>query len=317
MDQAADVTDSAGSNSEARTSSQAVRLAKEARTSSASFFIGRKRAMVSLGPPGRNPCTYRCAFCYTQANFPSYPNFTIEQIEAWLIEKRDEFEIVYVSGDTDSFAPPRQSMGVELVEKIASVGKDLLFTTRAEISDRFHPLLARLAKDAAANGRLFVACISISQLHQPRLEPRPIPSPEARIRMLERFHRLGITTALTIRPFIPSVPAEEYAEIVDIAGPFSDLVIGGDWYVDTGGVLLERTSAAIDTPVVPERTSPEPVRSLYFSTSSAEEWVTQHHPKAEAAVRKACSVRNIPFFMGSEDAIGHLRLAPEAKSDIA
>jgi hypothetical protein len=123
--------------------------------------------------------------------------------------------------------------------------------------------------------------------------------------MLAALHGLGVTTALTIRPFLPSVPAEEYAEIVEVAGRFSNLVIGGDWYVDSEGVLLQRVSSAIEQSL--NLSNSDPAQALYFSTSTKKEWHTYQHPEAERAVRLACSTRGIPFFMGSQGAVDFLR----------
>src|SRR5580704_3153037 len=96
------------------------------------FEISDRRAMVSLGPlSARRYCTFRCPFCYVHADYDSFQALKVDQIVEW-IRRQDQtsFDTVYVSGDTDSFAPPRLSAGLDLLDALVDVGKDVLFTTR-------------------------------------------------------------------------------------------------------------------------------------------------------------------------------------------
>jgi hypothetical protein len=47
----------------------------------------------------------------------------------WLGDQRDKspFDTVYISGDTDSFAPPRQDKAMDLLEGVANFGVDLFY----------------------------------------------------------------------------------------------------------------------------------------------------------------------------------------------
>ena len=78
------------------------------------YFIGLDRAMVSLGPlTGSTYCTYKCRFCYVNGPYAKYSHRSPEEIIDWLTSRRDLYNIVYVSGDTDSFAPPRTADAIE------------------------------------------------------------------------------------------------------------------------------------------------------------------------------------------------------------
>ncbi|WP_206744928.1 hypothetical protein, partial [Pseudofrankia sp. EUN1h] len=71
------------------------------------FEIFEQRIMLSLGPLHANRyCTYNCPFCYVHVDYDSYWSMTPQQISAW-VSRQDprEFDIIYISGDTDSFAP--------------------------------------------------------------------------------------------------------------------------------------------------------------------------------------------------------------------
>jgi hypothetical protein len=92
------------------------------------FEHGEGRVMVSLGPlHGKRYCTYNCPFCYVHADYESFAALPVDQIISW-VKRQDSrtFDTIYVSGDTDSFAPPRLSDGVLLLERLAHLDKDLL-----------------------------------------------------------------------------------------------------------------------------------------------------------------------------------------------
>ena len=66
------------------------------------FFIGDKRAMISLGPLStKKYCTYSCPFCYVHSGFLKYRNLEINDIKNWLTENIGKYDIIYLSGDTD------------------------------------------------------------------------------------------------------------------------------------------------------------------------------------------------------------------------
>jgi DNA repair photolyase len=68
-------------------------------------------------------------------NFSKYPKMEIPQIIDYLKEHKNEYDIVYISGDTDSFAPPRTEEGLTLLRSIAeAIDTDITFTTKAVFS---------------------------------------------------------------------------------------------------------------------------------------------------------------------------------------
>ena len=112
-------------------------MSKGKRNQSTPFYIDGNRAMVSLGPLTNNVyCCYRCAFCYVQDGFMSYANLDVSEIVDFLVKNREKYNIIYVSGDTDSFAPPRTKKGIELLNDIVKAVKcDITFTTRSIFSE--------------------------------------------------------------------------------------------------------------------------------------------------------------------------------------
>lgn len=269
------------------------------------YFIGLGRAMVSLGPVSSTGyCPYRCKFCYVQGPFPKYQSATVEEIVSWLQDRRDQYDIVYVSGDTDSFAHPRTQEGLDLIEALGRLNVDVLFTTRYVFTESELARLGGIASQYRASRLLLIGCISISQLHHPELEPPPIASPYRRSQLLREMQRVGVVTALTIRPFIPSIPATEYREIALLAAEFGDVVLGGDLYLDSNGAVLEGIKTAKQSLSIDLATSR--IGALDFSLGN-DDWVTLSHPEAAAQVSAACEKMGKPFFMRSAGAIAWIR----------
>jgi len=205
------------------------------------FNLSGRRAMVSLGALSKQKyCTYSCPFCYVESGFAPYQALVLPDIIKWLAENRCHFDIVYVSGDTDSFAPPRTELGIQLLEAIAELQVDLLFTTRMVFEEPHIVRLSQLAKRMRSENHLLFGCVSIAELHQPHLEPRPIPAPEYRTAQLRRFKDSGIVSVLAMRPFLPNISLNEYREILMTAGLASHIVLGEAWYVDPEGRLESR-----------------------------------------------------------------------------
>jgi DNA repair photolyase len=271
----------------------------------APYFIGLGRAMVSLGPlSATSYCPYQCRFCYVQGPFPKYASATVPEIVEWLTDRRDQYDIVYISGDTDSFAHPRTNEGLNLLEALQCLNVDVLFTTRYVFGSSELERLSTLASRYRAQGLLLIGCISISQLHHPRLEPPPIKSPYQRLQLLREMQQLGLVTALTIRPFIPTIPASEYCEIAMLGGEFADVILGGDLYLDSERAVESGIREAAENLELGKSSSL--ARALDFSLSD-NAWMTLTHPEATAQVNAICETLGKPFFMRSAGAISWIR----------
>jgi len=270
------------------------------------YFIGLDRAMVSLGPLTEQVyCTYKCTFCYVRGPYQKYARRSVDEIFDWLKARRDDYKIVYVSGDTDSFAPPRTAQGLDLLSLLADLERHVLFTTRYVFNRDERDRLLELRARYAVGELELIPCVSVCQLHHPGLEPRSIPSPEARLEQLRWFHEHGFKVVLTIRPFMPYIEPQEYVEIVEKGGPHCAVVLGGHWYTDPDGVIdgsTRRSLGLTESQLDPGLSQ----RGRLDSTYSEIEWDETPHPEAIAAVEAACKEIDRPFFMRSSGALDHL-----------
>ena len=267
------------------------------------FDLRDRRLMLSLGPLSpKKYCSFSCPFCYLHSNdFPSYISMPVSGIINWICKQTEPFDIVYVSGDTDSFAPPRTAQGIQLLEELTKFKVDILFTTRSLFDNLHLELLAHIQQIQSRNKKMLIGCVSISQLHHPRIEPKPIPSPEQRIEQLRRFKSMNIVSVLALRPFLPIVPLEEYIEIVTYAKDFVDVVLGSNWFADQDGILESKIFRD-------EKSNKFVVNNekMDFYNSNAT-WRVYKSETIEKEVKKYCDSNNLPFFMRSTPAIRWLQ----------
>jgi hypothetical protein len=262
--------------------------------------------MVSLGPLTQGTyCTYKCTFCYVNGPYHRYARRPTEEILAWLEERSDSFDVIYVSGDTDSFAPPRTAEALQLLTGLLRLGHDVLFTTRYVFSVDERDTLQQVQADYTAQGLLLIPCISVTQLTHPGLEPYPIPPPGERLAQIEWFHRNGFKVILTIRPFLPYVEAAEYAEIVRRGGPHCSVILGGNWYTDLGGIIKEKTRLSVNPPIALDVIN---VKKGSLDTGISDlEWIESSHPEAQRLAEEEAQRINKPFYMRSASALDFIR----------
>jgi hypothetical protein len=272
------------------------------------FEIGEGRVMVSLGPlHNKRYCTYSCPFCYVNADYSSFGSHDLDDIVDWIGRQSSNFETIYVSGDTDSFAPPRLSKGIELLETLQrEFDKDLLFTTRALFDNCALDRVARLTDLQRRKKKWLFGCVSIAQFSVPHIEPRPVPNPRSRAAQLGEFRRRGLVAVLALRPFLPNVPLSDYSQIMDLCEGGIDIVLGEDWYADINGVL----ESAVLGPSSPRTAVNIKVAKMPFDSNEAD-WRVYKLDVHETYVRSACDQRGLPFFMRSQPALDHWRRAHE------
>ena len=260
--------------------------------------------MVSLGPLNdKAHCPYHCAYCYVQDEFVPYANLDVNEIVSFLKHNREKYNIIYVSGDTDSFAPPRTEQGLDLLCKIvAEIDSDLLFTTRTIFSEDNYSTLKLIIEGQKRKKKQLYACVSITRFSDSTafLEPHPIPSPKERINVIRRLKELGATTVLAIRPFLPVVEVQDYLYIIDSTKDFIDIVLGECFYFVRGKIVQQK----IFPNGIPQKIEDNIIRNqkMIFDDNYAN-WDIWDSSEYQEAVQTKCDEHGIIFAMHSDEAI--------------
>lgn len=268
------------------------------------FYVDKGRAMVSLGPLNEKKyCAYSCAFCYVQSGFWKYEKMSIEGICDFLKINEDKFKIIYISGDTDSFAPPRTLKGIELLTRIAQeFNKDLLFTTRAVFGNEEIDKIQKVDKLLKGKNQNLFACVSISSpCGDINIEPFPISSIQERINQLDLFKKLGIFSILAMRPFLPLYTYEEYVSLINRVKGRVDCILGERWYYHENDIIYSRVMG--DQKISRGEITLE---KMDFDDNESE-WNIWYDEYLEMRIMQYCNECNIPFYMRSSPAIDYLK----------
>lgn len=268
------------------------------------FFINGERAMISLGPLSENVhCPFRCAFCYVQDEFCSYAVLETDRIIEFLKKYYDKYKIIYVSGDTDSFAPPRTQKGLDLLQAIVNeIDCDLEFSSRTVFSDVEYKQLKIIIDKQKSKGYRFYAGVSITRYSKDveYLEPLPIPSPDARIEHIKKLKKLGAITMLGLRPFLPVVNVNDYITILDKLYPYLDIALGECFYFIRNGKIQNR----VFTNGIPNEIEKDIVRNQIMEFDDNKSlWDIWNSENYERAVADHCKKHGIIFSMHSAEAI--------------
>lgn len=264
--------------------------------------IQNGRATVSLGSlTARQHCTFRCPFCYVSVGFTRggqhTPNEVLDAIRGADLHGVDT---ILVSGDTDSFAPPRALEGVDLLRRLVEFHRNIAFTTRALLPKEAWHTLADVAETQRRNGRWLTAITSLTQWTVPHLEPHPIPSPESRLDQIGRFRAHGLSTGVAMRPLLPVIPLSDYRELLERSALLADFALVGTWFCDTEGVLAQRI---MDSSTATEHVI---IESRMDFDSNKESWREYRSVEAEKWCINMARSLDFPLFHRSRDAFNWL-----------
>lgn len=268
------------------------------------FYVKNGRAMVSLGPLNKiKYCTYSCAFCYVQDGFLKYKNMCVNDICNFLQENQQNFKIIYISGDTDSFAPPRTSQGLELLSCISErIDKDILFTTRMVFSDEEMKEIISVKDKMMKKGKDLFACISItSPIGERSIEPIPIKTIEERIKQLALFKDNNIFSILAMRPFLPIYSLDQYKELILKAYEKVDCILGERWFFHQDDIIYKRVMEG------KEINSGNIILTEMDFDENFDTWNLWYDEQLENAIKELCNQLGVPFYMRSAPAIEYLK----------
>ena len=268
------------------------------------FYINSERAMVSLGPLNEKKyCTYSCAFCYVQDGFLKYKSMCVKDICDFLVANQEKYEIIYISGDTDSFAPPRTNQGLELLSCICDrMNKDVLFTTRMVFSSSQMDVILSANQKLKKKGKNLFACISITcPIEERSIEPIPIKTIDERVGQLALFKSSGIYSILAMRPFLPIYTLEQYRELVLKVNGKVDCILGEHWFFHQDDIIFSR--------VMQGRTVEKGniTSSKMDFDDNVSDWNLWYDEELEKDIQELCNQLSIPFYMRSAPAVKYLK----------
>ncbi len=184
---------------------------------------------------------------------------------------------------------------------------DLLFTTRTTFLREHYEILKQIAEEQQRTNNKLYACISITRYSDSvdYIEPTPIPSPDERIQTIINLKKVGATTVLALRPFLPVVDVNDYITIIDKTLGYVDIVLGECFYFIRNGKIFKRVfrNGFLDQW---EKNTEHGV-SMGFDDNTLQ-WDVWNSTEYQDIVRQHCEKNGIIFSMHSDDAIAEYEI---------
>jgi len=175
------------------------------------FKVEQGRVLVPVG----EACPFACKYCYTRGGEIGPSRATVDEILRCFQTFASEhaFETIQFGYDGDPFARPDR--GITTLQRMAGMGKDINFSTKAQMGERTLRGLADIKREMELSGNALSALVSFSCWESAlQVEPHT-PTPEERMLTVKKLRGIGIPTLIAVRPILPHIRDGEYERLVD------------------------------------------------------------------------------------------------------
>ena len=215
------------------------------------FKVEKNRVLVPVG----EPCPFGCKYCYTRGGEVGLSkldmNDVLDSFEQFAQDVA--FETIQFGYDGDPFARPAR--GVAMLQRLASLGKNLNFSTKASLDTPTLDALAAIQQGMEKRGTQLSALVSVSCWDSASTVEPHTPTPLARMGTVANLKRIGVPVFIAVRPILPHISDSEYEKIA-LGGIHAgcDGFVLGPLYADDRGQFVRFIPQAILT-TIPNRKS--------------------------------------------------------------
>ncbi len=173
------------------------------------FKVEKNRVLVPVG----EPCPFGCKYCYTRGGEVGLSKLNADDILLQLEQfaQNTSFETIQFGYDGDPFARPER--GVTMLQRLAMLGKNLNFSTKALLETPTLDALAAIQKHMEKDGTTLSALVSVSCWDSAAIVEPHTPSPDERMSTVSRLKQIGIPAFIAVRPILPHIPDLEYEHL--------------------------------------------------------------------------------------------------------
>lgn len=177
------------------------------------FKVDKGRVLVPVG----EPCPFGCKYCYTRTGevgpARAEPTDILQKFQEFA--QTHVFDYIQFGYDGEPFARPER--GLMMLQQLATLGKQISFSTKALVEGDILDSLASIQKTMLLSQTTLVGLVSLSCWHSASsIEPHT-PTPHERITTLANLKQVGIPAFIAIRPILPHLPQDEYEYLIDEA----------------------------------------------------------------------------------------------------
>jgi DNA repair photolyase len=181
----------------------------EAMSTKLLFKVEKQRVLVPVG----EPCPFGCKYCYTRGREVGLSKINAANILLQFQNFVDTstFETIQFGYDGDPFARPER--GIEMLRRLATMGKNVNFSTKASLKESTLHALEDIHHRMKEDGTVLSALISVSCWNSASFVEPHTPPPVERMRGVADLKRIGIPVFIAVRPILPHIPDLEYERI--------------------------------------------------------------------------------------------------------
>lgn len=173
------------------------------------FKVEKDRVLVPVG----EPCPFGCKYCYTRGGEVGLsklnPDDILYQFEQFAQDT--SFDTIQFGYDGDPFARPAR--GVAMLQRLALLGKNLNFSTKASLDAPTLNALAAIQQRMAKDGTMLSALVSVSCWDSASSVEPHTPSPSERMGTVSHLKQIGVPAFIAVRPILPHISDSEYENI--------------------------------------------------------------------------------------------------------
>ncbi len=186
------------------------------------FKVENDRVLVPVG----RACRFACKYCYTRSGEVGPPKVDAEDIlrQFEVFARTASFEHIQFGYDGDPFDRPER--GIRMLQQLASMGKNISFSTKAFIAHETLDALAAIHEKMAAAGNSFVAFVSLSCWDSAATVEPHTPIPQERMLSIKNLKSISIPTFIALRPILPNISHSEYEKLSE-----KGITVGCDGFV--------------------------------------------------------------------------------------
>lgn len=262
-------------------------------TKNIQFKVEKGRVLVPVG----QSCRFACKYCYTRGGEVGPPKVEAEEVlnQFELFACSTSFETIQFGYDGDPF--DNSSRGIMMLKRLASMGKNISFSTKALVEKEILTELKGIKDVLSSSGNSFVAFISLSCWNSAYIVEPHTPTPYERMVSVTNLKSIGIPTFIALRPILPNIPNSEYETLLEEgikAG--CDGFILGPLYADDKGQFVRF--------IRPEILERIPGRKVLVKWSAHEpEWIRYEDEARLSEIETMVEKKRGRVFLSSVDAV--------------
>jgi DNA repair photolyase len=177
-------------------------------------------------------CPLDCKYCFIDdLRFNQLKNVAYLTEKQWDLIKKlpDNIRLIMLGCDTEFFQNKEEALSI--LTKLAETNRDVSVITKLSLSEDFIKRLGDINKRMRSHNNVLSFSVSLPCFESSKLWEPKAPSPQKRIKTLQRAREAGLMTLVAIRPLLPNLNIQEIERIISSTKEYTDGYYSGPLYL--------------------------------------------------------------------------------------